>query len=349
MFDRDEHSKPSREVRNAIADVLVSSPMGQGRNEENDMSDVCPFPAAPEVSATLTELPSIATSAGLVDFSIGWWAGTKHDRKASKEVTDANGAARGVARVNKSLMANNPDLRAIGLFVSSVRAENIGRTLPWGNSGPRLLVTALLFEHQKFITEAQVKFTRMVEDFLSTYTWEVTKAQAALGNLFVQDDYPSVDKLRRKFHWAVDYIPLPEKGDFRIDTANLAQEEAEQALAKLETDFATYYQRSLHGAMDHIWKGLFKALSNMSDRLDYASKEDKKGFHESLVGNVLEMVDVLDHCNITNDMQMANARAKLEDALRGVTAAALKEDDYLRAETKRTVDEVIASLPSLDF
>mgnify|MGYP003632837216 FL=1 len=61
------------------------------------------------------------------------------------------------------------------------------------------------------------------------------------------------------------------------------------------------------------------------------------------------MVDVLDHCNITNDMQMANARAKLEDALRGVTAAALKEDDYLRAETKRTVDEVIASLPSLDF
>ena len=46
---------------------------------------------------------------------------------------------------------------------------------------------------------------------------------------------------------------------------------------------------------------------------------------------------------------METARIKLEDALRGVTADGLREDAYLRAETKRTVDEVINSLPSLDI
>jgi hypothetical protein len=40
---------------------------------------------------------------------------------------------------------------------------------------------------------------------------------------------------------------------------------------------------------------------------------------------------------------------KLDDALRGVTPDALREDAYLRAETKRTVDEAIKALPSLDI
>jgi hypothetical protein len=40
---------------------------------------------------------------------------------------------------------------------------------------------------------------------------------------------------------------------------------------------------------------------------------------------------------------------RLEDTLRGVTPDALREDGYLRAETKRAVDEIIKSLPSLDI
>ena len=101
--------------------------------------------------------------------------------------------------------------------------------------------------------------------------------------------------------------------------------------------------------MHDVWQRLFKVLKNMSDRLDYASKEDKKIFKDSLVGNVLDMVELLSVCNVSGDTQMETARIKLEEALRGVTADGLREDAYLRSETKRTVDEVIASLPSLDF
>ena len=34
---------------------------------------------------------------------------------------------------------------------------------------------------------------------------------------------------------------------------------------------------------------LHKALTNMSERLDYGSKEDKKVFRDTLVGNVTDM------------------------------------------------------------
>ena len=101
--------------------------------------------------------------------------------------------------------------------------------------------------------------------------------------------------------------------------------------------------------MNDVWQRTHKALSAMSERLDYSASEDKKIFRDTLVTNVLDMVELLTVCNVTGDSQMEAARLKLEDALRGVNADALREDAHLRSETKRTVDEVIKSLPSLDI
>ena len=87
----------------------------------------------------------------------------------------------------------------------------------------------------------------------------------------------------------------------------------------------------------------------MSDRLDYGSKEDKKVFRDSLVGNVNDMVELLRVCNVTSSPQMAQMADKLEEAMAGVTPDGLREDDTFRAETKRAVDDAIKSLPSLDI
>ena len=35
--------------------------------------------------------------------------------------------------------------------------------------------------------------------------------------------------------------------------------------------------------------------------------------------------------------------------MRGITPEALREDEYLRRETKQVVDDVIAQLPSIDL
>jgi len=100
--------------------------------------------------------------------------------------------------------------------------------------------------------------------------------------------------------------------------------------------------------MNDVWQRTYKVLSNMSERLDYEQGE-KKIFRDTLVDNVTDMVELLNVCNVTGDSQMSAMSMKLEDTLRGITPDALREDSYLRAETKRAVDKVIATLPSLDM
>jgi hypothetical protein len=148
--------------------------------------------------------------------------------------------------------------------------------------------------------------------------------------------------LRHKFGFRLNYQPLPESGDFRIDVGNEATEQ-------MRTQYQEFYSAQLQNAMDDVWHRLYEKLTNMSDKLDYKDHEKKKIFRDSLVSNVHDMVELLNVCNVTGDTQMSAMAVRLDEALRGITPDALREDAHLRAETKRVVDDAIKALPSLDF
>lgn len=285
--------------------------------------------------------PSIASSAMLVELSISTWTGRKLDKRASSQVTTTNGAASGVANVNKKLLGNCDELTAVQKFTANVRNLHYRMTMPWSDTGLRLLPTAQYFKYNEAMTAVQDEYRRMVDNFLRVYDWEISQAQAKLGELFNHSDYPSAESISRKFRFRFSYIPLPEAGDFRVDVGN-------EATAQITQHYKSYYTSQLEAAMRDVWQRTYTALSKMSERLDYADNVHKKVFHDSLVSNVLDMVELLDVCNVTGDSQMAALRAKLDDTLRGVTPDALRDDVYLRAQTKRAVDDVIAQLPSLD-
>ena len=289
-----------------------------------------------------TEAPTLASSAMLVEVNISHWAGRKKDKRASADVTSANHADTGVASVNKKLLANSDTLQAIQRHVTAARSMHVNMTMPWSNSGLRLLPTAQYFKYSQAMSQMQQEFDKLVQEFLQSYNDEVVDVQLKLGDLFSHDDYPSVDTLDRKFAFRTNYMPLPDAGDFRVDIGN-------EALREVQETYADFYTKQYNTAMNDVWTRLHKALANMSDRLDYGSKEDKKIFRDSLVDNVNDMIELLRVCNVTGSTQMTQMALKLEEAMSGVTPDGLREDDTFRAETKRAVDDVIRSLPSLDL
>lgn len=298
--------------------------------------------AATTNAAPAAHAPSIASSSMLCELSISTWTGRKLDKRASKDVTSQNYAASGVANVNKKLLGDCAELIALQKFTANSRNIHYGMTMPWSDTGLRLLPTAQYFKYNEAMTAVQNEFERLVAAFLDAYDWEIMQAQAKLGDLFNRDDYPTLESLRSKFRFRLTYIPLPDAGDFRIDVGNEAAEE-------IKAHYNNYYSAQLTQAMNDVWHRTYDALARMSERLDYGDHEKKKIFRDSLVDNVSEMIEMLRVCNVTQSTQMTAMADKLEDALMGVTPDALRADAYLRAETKRTVDEAIKALPSLDI
>lgn len=286
--------------------------------------------------------PTISSSAMLVELSIGAWTGRKKDKKASEEVTTNKGAAVGVAAVNKKLLGDCVELDAIQKFVANTRNAHYASTLPWSDTGLRLLPTAAFFTYQQNMTALQGEFDTLVDKFLAAYEWEITQAQVKLGDLFNADEYPTADRLREKFRFRTNYIPLPEVGDWRVDMEK-------ETVATLQEHYNSYYSGALQTAMKDVWERMHEALAKMSERLDYTDDANKKIFRDSLVDNVIDIIDLLRDFNVTGDTHMEAMRQQLEEAMRGVTPDALREDQSFRADTKRNIDALIKALPSLDL
>ena len=292
--------------------------------------------------APQTSTPSIASSALLVELSIRTWTGRKLDKKASDEVTTTHKANKGVANVNKKILGDCAELDAVLKFAANARNAHYAHTLPWSDTGIRLVTTKNYFKYNQAMTDLQNEFSTLVERFLQAYAWEVSAAQVRLGDLFNSGDYPTTDSLRSRFSFGINFMPVPEAGDFRLDIGNEAQKQ-------LTEHYANYYNQQLTTAMNNIWERAKDALTKMSERLDYADNQTKKIFRDSLVDNVLEVVDLMDSCNVTGDTHMSAIKTRLRDALSGVTPEALRSDEHYRLSTKRSIDAAIAALPSLDL
>jgi hypothetical protein len=102
--------------------------------------------------------------------------------------------------------------------------------------------------------------------------------------------------------------------------------------------------------MNDVWRRLFDTLTTLSRQLSDQTEDGKTPkIYASVFDRALEIVDMMDTCNVTNDPSMQLMQRKLAMAFRGVTVESVKDDNYLRRETKRAVDEAIKSLPSLGF
>lgn len=276
-------------------------------------------------------IPSISSSAMLVELNISTWTGRKFDKTVSAEIDVQKQTTTRAGNYHKKLFADEPKFEAVGKYAGGVRTYHYYATMPWSDSGLRLLTTAMYFDYQKRITEMEAEFKNLVGDFLADYDAMIARAQTKLGSLFNNEDYPSKDDILERYRFSVKYSPVPSVGDWRVDVGNDAQQQ-------LNMCYAQAYVDNLQQALAEPWERMHEALKNMSERL---AGEKKQIFRDSLVTNVLDMCILLDKFNVTGDAGMKQAKARIENMLLGVTPDALREDDDLRLDTKSKVDALL--------
>jgi hypothetical protein len=283
------------------------------------------------VSQPTNTTPSISSSAMLVELNISLWTGRKFDKTVSQEIDTQKHTTTRAGNYHKKLFADEPKFEAITKFAGNARTTHYYQTMPWSDSGLRLLTTPLFFEYNKKMTEADAEFNRLVGEFINDYDNMIARAHGKLGNLFNPEDYPALDEVADKYNFRLKYSPVPEVGDFRVDVG-------QDAIKQLNESYANYYQEQINNAYKDVWQRTYDALKSMSDKL---AGDNKQIFRDTLVTNVTGIVELLDKFNVTNDDTMRKAKLKITDTLRGITPDALREDDYLRHDTKRKVDDLL--------
>jgi hypothetical protein len=286
---------------------------------------------------------AIQNAAILVDLNIGAWTGRKLDKNVSSEIDVAKGTKAKGGNYHKHLLAGTDKLDAVQKIVSAVRVWHYEQTLPWSDGGSRLLPMKNFFDYKRTLSMFEAQFTRAVDEMVSEYPVMVTAAAFQLGALFNRADYPEADTIKAKFKFNYVFMPVPTAGDFRIQAAD-------EAIAELQAQAEQHVTTRLNDAMKDIWTRLHECLSHMSTKLtDLPTPRVLKDgtemysqvFRDSLVNNAVELCGLLTKLNVTDDPDLELARHKLEDAIFGVTADDLREDDHVRSALKSEVDSIL--------
>jgi hypothetical protein len=274
---------------------------------------------------------SISSSAVLIDLNISVWTARKLDKNVSKEIDINKRTTTKAGNYNKHILAGSDQLDAITKLAGEVREWHARQTLPWSDTGTRLLPMENFFAYKDQLRIYEDEFESRVNKFINEYPNIITVMAYRLGQLFDRSEYPDASKIASKFKMRYTIMPVPEVNDFRIDVEEAIRDE-------MRKEYEQAYESRVETAMQDAWARLHGTLEHMVDRL---SGEDKKIFRNSLIENALELTSLLTKLNVTKDPKLEQARQALEQSLVGVTPDELRTSVGAREEVLARVTEIM--------
>jgi hypothetical protein len=298
-----------------------------------------------------TSEPSLSTRAMLSSLSISVWSARKHDSEASEAIAAANGADSDAGRYNKLLLRRTA-LDPIKKIVNEARQQHYYLTLPWTDNGYRVLPAAAYMDHTSRMRELSSRFWAAVAELEKKFAGLVTGEKIRLGQLFKLDDYPGLreeegmiklhfpEELRSKYSFETQVMPLPDADDFRVALGNEERD-------RVKKQITASIEASLQVAMRDPWQRLYEAVCHMAERLSaYKVTEEgavENAFRDTLVTNLVKLVDVLPKLNITHDPNLDRLTEQVRGSLL-VDPIDLRECEAVRIATARKADAIAAQM-----
>jgi len=265
----------------------------------------------------------------LVQLNISQWTARKYDKKATRQVADANNTTMDAGRYNKALLPMNDLLDNVHKKTTYIRQKFYDNTLPWGIEGTMMLPTANYLSFMSEFRKEKSEWNTLVGNFVQNYDQLKRDAQRILGSLYDPADYPMSSEIRHKFNMDMAIFPVPS-ADFRVSIGS-------DELTRIQQDVERRVQEAQSKAMTEVWQRLFDRVKHMAEKL----ADPKAIFRDSMIENAREICALLPRLNFTDDPKLEALRQEVEGKLIKHPDALRNDPDLRRdtaAEAKRIMD-----------
>jgi len=278
---------------------------------------------------------SLSTKAMKASLYVSSWFPFKKDVAVTKKAHIDFQAMADSGQYNKRLVSKigtNP----IKKVVNMARTYHYKMTMPWDDGGYRLLPSKLYLDYTQKMRQLKTDFNVAVAQFIHDYPTLKLTAQNTLGTMFNQSEYPTINELRCKFNFDVDIIPVETAGDFR---AELSRQEVDKIKAAIEKKT----EERQANAMNDLWNRLYTCVNKMAEKLN----DEDAMFKDSLVGNVINLCDMLPDMNVTEDGDLAALTEEVRDKLCIVSAAELRSNKDVRKDIGSAAKSLVDTMDSM--
>jgi len=276
---------------------------------------------------------NITARAMLISLSISYWTGKTGDSRMIDDITKVHQNERDSVEAKK-LLINPAALNAPKAVRSRARAYFFEKTSPWIDGGTRVMAASFYFDMMEKMREMQTEYETAVDThIIKNYAALKGEARKRLGSLYNEADYPTVAQLKQKYAWGMSVLPIPEKGDWRVNLGG-----------KTDADVRKHIDEQVKQACEvvtrDLWVRLHAVVAKMSEKL----KETDGVFRDTLVHNIKDLCAILPEMNVAGDPKLDAMIKDVEKALTQTPTAALRDDAKVRKAVKSSADELLEKM-----
>ena len=277
----------------------------------------------------------IREKAMTVQFNSKCWTARKFDKAATAKHNQDQGADADASRINKLLIPKS-------IIDGPVKARQHAQhkihdhlTSKWASRGVNILKATIYEDYATQMSQAEESFWQAVDTFMVRYQLFYDnlyeKGPERMGGMYDRKDYPTPAEVKRKFTFKVHYSPISHSSDWRI--GGLSSEETQ----KLAAAVAERERELLAGAMREVWGRLHKVVGKVVETLGNTDKI----FRDTLIGNVVDLCNILPDLNLEDDPDLEDLRKQVERSIGSLDPSILREDPELRKEAAKDAKEIL--------
>lgn len=280
-------------------------------------------------------MTTLSERALLTTLKVSQWTARRLDRGETTALNQRHGLKVEAARVNKNLLPFGTQLQQLQQVTGAVRKAFDAHTLPWSVDGMRILKSDAYLDFSKLARKWQDDWEEARDAFLDAYPTLEAEAAKVLGPLYDPADYPQGRDLERLFRFSIQFMPIADAKDWRIDVGD-------EAKRKLEQDIRAQLIEVEQTAMAEAWERVHEVVAKTVERL----AEPTNIFRDSLVTNAIELCGMMPSLNLTNDPAMEATRVTIEQTLAKYAGNvdALRHDPIARNDAAEKLAEVMRKM-----
>lgn len=211
--------------------------------------------------------------------------------------------------------------------------------------GFMLIRTSGIEKLEKYLKSRVAEQEELVRKLAQVWPDKIRQSAADLGEYWDAKDYPSIPALISKFAIRWNWIAFGIPDQLPREIFEAEKEKAEKVWLEA-TDQITLALR----------EGFKKLVDNAVERLTVEPGQEKKTFRDSLVGNIVEFLDLFGDRNITCDTELELLVNKAKEVVSGLSPDDLRKNDDMReqiamkfSELSQNLDTMIEQMPSRRF
>lgn len=276
----------------------------------------------------LLDINTMAHKAMLISLSISQWTARKKDKRVGSEVASNKGVDAKVGSYYKSLV-DPTALETVKKVSAQARDRHYQYTLPWSDTGPRILSSELYLEYMQEMNQYKRQFDAAVYKITAEYPQLRQDAQQMLGSMFDDTEYPTPEALVAKFGFNLDVMPLPAATDFRC---TLDEAVVEQIQGEIEGRL----QATAKNAITEAFRRCEELVNRYVDRLE----QPDSVVRDSMVQQAHELADMIPKLNFINDPDLNDLAGRIKGSLCQHTTEQLRHVPTARRETYEAAKQI---------